>query len=113
MKGKDKLEEVHNKHIEVDVRKDYRKLVQQEQAEVEKKIGLDDVLRKEEWGDAPVYARAPHELTCGLIRIRPTGIFYFKIQTRIRADNFPWVIRLNRSGTCMFAGTCKYFRELL
>jgi hypothetical protein len=51
MKGKDKLEEVHNKHIEVDVRKDYRKLVQQEQAEVEKKIGLDDVLRKEERGD--------------------------------------------------------------
>ena len=51
MKGKDKLEEVCNKHIEVDVQKDYKKLVQQEQAEVEKKIGLDDMFRKEEHGD--------------------------------------------------------------
>ena len=51
MKGKDKLEEVRNKHIEVGVRKDCKKLVQQEQAEVEKKIGLDDVFRKEERGD--------------------------------------------------------------
>ena len=51
MKGKNKLEEVRNKHIEVGVRKDYKKLVQQEQAEVEKKIGLDDVFRKEERGD--------------------------------------------------------------
>jgi len=51
VKGKNKLEEVRNKHIEVGVRKDYKKLVQQEQAEVEKKIGLDDVFRKEERGD--------------------------------------------------------------
>ena len=50
MKGKDKLEEVCNKHIEVDVRKN-NKLVQQEQAEVEKRIGLGDVFRKEERGD--------------------------------------------------------------
>ena len=32
------------------MRKD-KKLVQQEQAEVEKRIGLDDVFRKEECGD--------------------------------------------------------------
>ena len=51
MKGKNKLEEVRNKHIEVGVRKDYKKLVQQEQAEVEKRIGLGDVFRKEERGD--------------------------------------------------------------
>ena len=50
MKGKDKLKEVCNKHIEVDVWKD-KKLVQQEQAEVEKRIGLDDVFQKEEHGD--------------------------------------------------------------
>jgi len=47
MKKKDKLEEVRNKHIEVDVWKDK----QQEQAEVEKRIGLGDVFRKEERGD--------------------------------------------------------------
>ena len=51
MKGKDKLEKVCNKHIEVDVWKDYKKLVQQEQAEVEKKIGLDNIFWKEERGD--------------------------------------------------------------
>jgi len=55
-----------------------------------------------------VLVRAPHELTCGLIWIRPAGIFHSKNQTRIRADNFPWVTCLNRSGTCMFAGTCEY-----
>jgi len=47
MKKKDKLEEVRNKHIEVDVWKDCRKLVQ---VEVEKKIGF-DAFRKEERKD--------------------------------------------------------------
>jgi len=47
MKKKDKLEEVRNKHIEVDVWKNCRKLVQ---IEVEKKIGF-DTFRKEEQRD--------------------------------------------------------------
>ena len=48
----------------------------------------------------PINVRAHHELTCGSTWIQPAGILLLKTLTRIRTANFPWVIRLNRSGTC-------------
>ena len=44
--------------------------------------------------------REHHELTRGLIRIRPAGISFSKNQIRSRTSKFPWVTRLNGSGTC-------------
>ena len=44
--------------------------------------------------------REGHELTCGLIWIRPAGIVVFKSLIRSHMDKFPQVICPNGSGTC-------------
>ena len=58
--------------------------------------------------------RASHELTRGLIRIRPAGISLFESLIWICTGKFPWVTCLNGSGTCsttdhpQLTGTCRY-----
>jgi hypothetical protein len=58
--------------------------------------------------------REHHELTRGLIRIRPAGISFSKNQTRSRTGKFPRMTCLNGSGTCritdhlQLTGTCGY-----